>query len=113
MPWGATEAFYADARGESGRVLAVLSATDLWNVEAFHPKDTRDFDTRLLLAGHCCGEAFDRRGYPCSNCGQPYCPKCGLCRCQRAADREELCTRCFLKFQPHLVVDGVCQECRG
>jgi hypothetical protein len=111
-PWGQTAEFYADARGDARRVLAILSATDLWNVEQFHAKDDRDFDNRPLLSGICCGTSFERRGYPCPDCEKPYCPKCALCPCQRNAARDVTCAKCFLTFRPHLVVDGLCADCR-
>jgi hypothetical protein len=112
-PWNAQADFYVDAIGDYKRVIAVFCGSDLWNTERFHPHDGRDFDTRPLLMGYCCGTSFERRGYPCSNCQQPFCPRCEDCRCERDAKREVMCTKCFLQFLPHLVVDGRCVECRS
>ncbi len=112
-PWGAQADFYVHAAGDSKRVYVVFCGTDLWDVEQFHAPIRRDFDTRELLEGSCCGTTFKRRGYPCGDCGQPYCPTCGDCRCGRDAKRALTCTRCFLQFQPHLVTDGVCVDCRS
>lgn len=111
--WGREAEFYVDAVGEERRVLAVFCDCDLWGVERFHAPLRRDFDSRPVLTGTCCGGTFERRGYPCSECGQPFCPRCGECRCERAAKRAVRCTHCFLEFQPHLVVDGLCVECRS
>jgi hypothetical protein len=112
-PWNTQAEFYVDAIGGQDRVVAVFSHVDVWDCEAFHAPLEREFDARLLLRGTCCGQAFERRGYPCSNCLEPFCPKCGLCGCDRVAKREVVCMGCFLRFLPHLVVDGRCVECRS
>lgn len=112
-PWGAQADFYVDAVGDDKRVVAVFCDSDLWNVERFHAPIQRDFDTRPLLSGSCCGTTFERRGYPCPDCGQPFCPRCGDCRCERDAKRAVTCTHCFLQLQPHLVIDGLCVDCRS
>jgi hypothetical protein len=112
-PWGTQADFYVDAVGDDKRAIAVFCDSDLWNIERFHAPIQRDFDTRLLLTGSCCGTTFERRGHPCPDCGQPFCPRCGDCRCERDAKRSVTCTRCFLQFQPHLVIDGLCVDCRS
>lgn len=112
-PWGTQADFYVDAIGEDRRVITVFCGLDLWSIERFHAPIQRDFDTRPLLKGSCCGTTFERRGYPCPDCGQPFCPRCGDCRCERDTKRAATCTRCFLQFQPHLVVDGLCVDCRS
>lgn len=112
-PWGTQADFYVDAVVDDRRVLAVFCDLDIWKVEQFHAPMQRDFDTRPLLTGSCCGTTFERRGYPCSDCGQPFCPSCGDCRCERDAKRAVTCTQCFLQFQPHLVTAGLCVDCRS
>lgn len=112
-PWGAQADFYVDAVGDDRRVIAVFCDLDLWELERFHAPIQRDFDIRPLLTGSCCGTTFERRGYPCSECGQPFCPRCGDCRCERDAKRALICTKCFLQFQPHLVIEGLCMDCRS
>lgn len=111
-PWGTEADFYVDALAEKNRTIAVFLAHDLWNSEKFHPEFKRDFDARPLLNGYCCESPFERRGFPCSLCRQPYCPKCGDCQCERSARHEELCNGCFLQFPRHLVDDGLCPDCR-
>ncbi|MBN9619257.1 MAG: ImmA/IrrE family metallo-endopeptidase, partial [Actinobacteria bacterium] len=111
-PWNSQAEFYVDAVSDGRRVVAVFSDRDLWGCESFHAPIERSFDTRPLLRGRCCGRAFERRGYPCPNCGQPFCPQCEKCRCERDAAREIRCDKCFQLFLPHLVVDGRCVECR-
>lgn len=112
-PWDTQADFYVDATGDGKRVIAVFCDLDLWNIERFHAPVERDFDTRPLLTGSCCGTTFERRGYPCPDCRQPFCPRCGDCRCERDAKRAVTCSRCFLQFQPHLVIDGLCVDCRS
>lgn len=112
-PWGTQAEFYVDAVADDKRVIAVFSDSDLWDIEQFHPGLDHDFDTRPPLTGYCCGTSFERRGYPCSNCQKPFCPKCGDCRCERDAKREVTCTDCGLQYQPHLVADGLCVDCRS
>lgn len=112
-PWNTQAEYYVDATGDGRRVIAVFSDTDLWGVENFHPGIDRDFDIRPLLSGHCCGSAFERRGYPCDACGRPFCPRCRECRCERDATRELMCRVCGLVYQPQLVLDGVCVDCRS
>jgi hypothetical protein len=112
-PWNAQADFYVDAVSDDRRIIAVFCDSDLWNIEQLHIPIQRDFDTRPVLSGSCCGTTFKRRGYPCSRCRQPFCPSCGDCRCERDAKRALSCTRCFLQFQPHLVVDGMCVDCRS
>lgn len=111
-PWGAEGTFYLDACVDDRRVYLVLSTTDLWDAERFHTPQRQVFDTRPALTVTCCGQTTIRRGYPCDNCDEPYCPLCGLCRCQRREAKEQICSSCFLATAPHLLHDGVCADCR-
>ncbi|MGW9419754.1 ImmA/IrrE family metallo-endopeptidase [Cellulosimicrobium funkei] len=111
-PWGTYADFYADLFGETNRVIAILSAIDLWGVDAFHAQQPREFDTRPLLTGYCCDADFEIRQYPCSGCQGPTCPRCGRCRCDRQAEREARCAGCFMMFASHLLEDGRCEDCR-
>lgn len=112
-PWGTRADYYMDAVTESRRVIAVFSDIDIWNSERLHLDQARDFDQRPVTEIHCCGRSQTVRGYPCPDCGKPFCPTCGRCRCERIAQRERACDACFLRFQPHLLVDGLCEECRS
>lgn len=109
--WDREVDYYIDAIGDGRRVFAVFSESDLWDIARFHPHIERDFDARPVVTGYCCGRQFERRGYPCPDCRQPYCPQCDHCRCQRAAQREVRCSNCFRQFLPHLVENGLCVEC--
>lgn len=113
MPWKTSAEYYIDAVSDGRRVYVVFSAADVWGVDVFHPADDREFDGRPVLTGHCCKTAFEVRGYPCSECEQPFCPSCKRCRCDRNAQREAMCKgTCFTRYLPHLLVDGLCEDCR-
>jgi hypothetical protein len=113
MPWGSRADFYVDAVADSRRIIAILAADDLWQAERFHPAYDREFDQRPELEVRCCGQARKIRGWPCSSCHEGYCPTCGNCRCQRQAAAETMCAgSCFMRYLPHLLVDGLCEDCR-
>lgn len=112
--WGNQQEYYIDAVSDDRRVIAVFSDIDVWGAERLHIGEPREFDRRPVSEIHCCGRVQAVRGYPCQDCGQPYCPHCGHCRCQRIAQKEQMCVGgCFLRFQPHLLVNGLCEECRS
>ncbi|ORT49030.1 hypothetical protein KBI5_14900 [Frankia sp. KB5] len=111
--WGQRDDFYVDAIGYSTSIIAVFSADDLWQAERFHPSSTREFDQRPELEVRCCGQVHTIRGWPCSTCGEGYCPKCGRCRCDRHTAAEKLCAgSCYMRYLPHLLVNGLCENCR-
>ena len=110
--WGRTADFYADAIADDRRIIAVLAGYDIWKVDPGYMIQPREFDTRPLLTIFCCGQSRSFRGYPCPTCGKGFCPVCKNCQCDRAAKTEETCTGCFMIFQRHLLVDGLCEGCR-
>ncbi len=112
-PWGTRQDYYADAIRDGRWIVAVLADVDIWGSEQLHIDEQREFDQRPSTEITCCGTTVVVRGYPCGACGQPFCPRCQRCSCDRRAEREQTCSTCYLRFQRHLLVDGVCQECRG
>lgn len=112
MPWGTSESFYVDAVADDRRTFAVFSAADLWAIDSFHARDNREFDARPTFTGYCCGTEFKGRGFPCAECSKPFCPTCGLCKCQRDEKREAGCSNCFIMYLPHLLENGLCENCR-
>lgn len=110
--WNRQQDYYIDAATDGPRIVAVFSAMDLWQAEVLHLDGPREFDQRPTTEIWCCDETRAVRGWPCNTCGEPYCPKCDSCRCERQARREQTCTRCYLRYQPHLLVDGLCEDCR-
>ncbi len=111
--WRKREDFYIDAVAEDRRTVAILADTDIWGVERFHAQTPREYDQRPQCEIRCCGGVRPVRGYPCNDCGEPYCPKCGRCRCDRRAAAAVLCAGgCYMKYQAHLLVSGLCEDCR-
>lgn len=90
----------------------MLVGDDIWRVEPSYVIQPRDFDIRPLQHIYCCGQDRSFRGYPCPDCGQGFCPVCKQCRCDRNAKTEATCTSCFMVFQRHLLVGGLCENCR-
>lgn len=113
-PWGAEQTYYIDAQRDGRRIVAVFADTDVWGVERLHLDQPRTFDQRPTGEVRCCGETRQVRGYPCAECGSHFCPRCGKCTCERQAQREVLCAgTCYLTYLPHLLVGGLCEDCRA
>ena len=111
--WGRRDTYYLDAIAGSHRTIAVLADADLWNSEVFHLDVQRQFSNRTERQVTCCGRTHTVRTYPCSTCEEPYCPACGDCRCDRRAAHETVCQgRCGLQYLPHLLENGLCEDCR-
>ncbi|KQV06693.1 ImmA/IrrE family metallo-endopeptidase [Leifsonia sp. Root112D2] len=110
MPWGADAEFFANAMGQTNTVVAVFADRDLWTDEASHLNILREYDDRPRLHLVCCGQDKWIRAYPCLTCHQPFCPKCGDCKCNR--EKAVVCTECGLLKGAELVVNGVCVDCR-
>jgi hypothetical protein len=110
MPWGDDAEFYANAIGQANTVVAVFAGKDLWTSEASNLSILREYEDRPLLHLVCCGQDKWIRGYPCPNCRQPFCPKCGQCKCNR--EKAVVCTECGLLKGAALVVNSVCVDCR-
>jgi hypothetical protein len=109
--WGQREPFYIDASHTGHRILAVFAADDLWSIDTFHAPTERAYDERPTRTVTCCGQTTNVRGWPCQKCNGGYCPTCKSCNCDRKAARERPCVRCGLIFLPHLLQDGLCEEC--
>ena len=112
-PWGEQQEYYLDAVTGTRRVHAILATQDLWNASRLHLDAPPTAPGRPAAELHCpCGFHGTARGYPCSECHQPYCPRCRECACPRRRARDLTCQRCGLLVPPAAVVDGVCSECR-
>ena len=111
-PWGERQNYYLDAVTGSRRVHAVLAVRDLWQVTRFHT-DTSETAGRPVHHLDCpCGYHGTARGYPCNDCGQPYCPSCNECQCSRRNAALVVCHKCFVSVAKADIVDGRCSDCR-
>ena len=111
-PWGERQDYYLDAIAGSRRIHAVLAARDLWQTTLFHT-DVAETAGRPARHLDCpCGHHGTVRGYPCSDCGQPYCPSCKECQCLRRNAALVQCQKCFVSVARADIVDGRCSDCR-
>lgn len=110
-PWGTEQPYYLDAVADNRRVYAVLSAWDIWEAERFHSDAPFQVDQRPQREILCCGQTVTVRAWPCADCSEPHCPKCGLCRCDRQLKAQKQCERCYIIYPAHLVVAGRCPDC--
>lgn len=111
-PWGATQPYYMDALSGPRRMYAVLCEIDLWGATELHLDQPRAFDQRPTTEVYCCGRTRTVRGWRCSTCGEPDCPECGWCRCQRRELKEQPYHGCFRVYLPHLLLGDRCEDCR-
>lgn len=113
-PWGDRRRYYLDATATARRAYAVLADIDLWNVATLHLGDPKEPTHEPPRFEFSCGCGFSGRtsGYPCSDCGKPYCPSCKKCECDRYAARSATCSGCFLTVPQIDLVEGRCSACR-
>jgi hypothetical protein len=115
FPNGERVRFYMNAYRDGDWTVSIFAENDLWQTTTFHAPDRRQRDERPELTLHCpdCGFNGSFRGYPCTDCKKPYCPRCTRCDCDRRAERSAVCTVCGLHKAKHLLDDrGVCVDCR-
>ncbi len=108
--------FYLNAYRDGGLTFAVFAERDLWGVTNFHAREQRQGDDRPQLTLDCPDCDFDGafRGYPCSDCHTPYCPKCKRCECDRKKERSALCAgTCGYVWPKTQLRDGLCNDCRA
>jgi hypothetical protein len=111
-PWGEKQDYYLDAIAGRNRIHAVLAVRDLWQVTRFHT-DTSETTGRPARQLDCpCGFHGVARGYPCNECGQPYCPSCKECQCPRRNAALVVCQQCFVSVAKADIIDGRCSNCR-
>lgn len=108
--------FYMTAADVGGYTCAVFAENDLWGIERFHGytpvEPDRGNDATITCPS--CGYRGTTRWWPCHACNVPACPKCGECECARRERREQRgqCRNCFSIVRTHLLVDGLCDNCR-
>lgn len=115
FPSGERVPFYLSSYRDRDWVYAIFAEHDLWHVTNFHAHEQRQRDDRpeLRLACPDCRFSGSFRGYPCTECRKPYCPRCSRCDCDRRAERSNVCKVCHYVKASHLIdEDGVCVDCR-
>lgn len=108
-PWGDRQDYYLDVVTSTRRVHAVLAVYDLWRASSFHVYDRPATANVPEVDLACsCGYRGVARGYPCADCGQPYCPACKECRCEKETSRLVDCPNptCCMKVLPHRIRAG-------
>lgn len=112
-PWGQRHTYYLDAVGGQNRIAAIFAETDLWGCESLHLDQPSRQPAKPSFTVDCsCGYSGRVRTYPHDECGQPFCPDCGACGCDRKYANHQPCKQCFAMTPPNDLVDGVCSMCR-
>jgi Zn-dependent peptidase ImmA (M78 family) len=111
-PWGQRQDYYLDAIADARRIHAVLAVQDLWDAARFHAVTPETAGRPARQLDCPCGYHGTARGYPCSDCSQPYCPSCKECQCPRHNAALVACSKCFVSVPKADVVGGRCSECR-
>ncbi|MBD8485864.1 ImmA/IrrE family metallo-endopeptidase [Frigoribacterium sp. CFBP 8759] len=109
--WGRREDFYIDAVATAGRVVALMSAVDIWGIDSLYTPDDRAWDRRPVAEIFCCGQLRTIRGFPCPTCGRQFCPVCGGCGCTGLPGTERECSQCHTLVGAHLLQNGLCEWC--
>ncbi len=114
-PWvGEQQTLYLDAYAGDRRNYAIMTVSDLWQVDTFHLSDAES-DPTARPQGHrrCrCGFTGSVSGYPCSACNQQFCSRCQECDCSRRNAMLAACVECFRSVASRDVVGGRCSDCR-
>lgn len=113
-PWGTRSPYYLNATATDKRTYSVLAELDLWGAATLHlsvPETTDDLRPRTATTC-ACGFNGIVAGWPCPDCGKPFCPRCKRCDCDRRAALTARCEQCFLDIPRGDLVDGICSNCR-
>ncbi|WCO67954.1 ImmA/IrrE family metallo-endopeptidase [Iamia majanohamensis] len=105
--------YFMSAATDSGWTVAVFAENDLFGVANLHlpqeANEDRGYDGDITCP---CGYSGKTRWWPCKDCGQSQCPRCGECACARRTRERVACKSCFVSVMPHLIEDGMCDSCR-
>lgn len=105
--------YFMSTATTGGWTVAVLAENNLFNVPGFHIPQLVEEDRGNDAVIACrCGYAGKTRMWPCQRCNKPECPSCGECDCVRRDRQLVACGNCFVKVMPHLIVGGLCDNCR-
>lgn len=114
-PNGDRRQYYVSSVRVRDYVYAVFAENDLWEVSRFHRPDTAQSDRGYDGTVNCrnCGYSGRTRWWPHPDCGQPRCPRCGECDCDRRErqTKRENCKDCQLSFPVAQLQGGFCRDC--
>lgn len=114
-PWGGEQqTLYLDAYAGNRRAYAIMTISDLWQLDSLHLSDPVD-DSPTMPHGDrtCrCGFTGSISGYPCPDCGRQFCPHCRECDCRRRNALLATCTECFRSVASRDIVADRCSDCR-
>lgn len=112
-PWDQRHTYYIDAISGQNRIAAIFAEIDLWGCESLHLDPPSRQPAKPSFTIDCrCGYTGQVRGYPHDECGEPFCPHCGACGCDRKYAKHKPCKKCFVTTPPNDLIDGVCSMCR-
>ena len=97
-PWGTRSPYYLNATATEKRTYSVLAEVDLWDISALHlntPEFASHAQPRRTVTCPC-GFTGTTAGFPCTECGKPFCPQCQRCDCERRAALTDPCKKCFV-----------------
>lgn len=105
-----SEEFHVDAVLIDDYVFAVFTKGQASWVRLHVLQDRRSGPKEAVCPD--CDEAFEAWSkHP--DCGEPVCPACGRCGChRRRVAQEKACSNCFKLVAVHLLVNGMCDDCR-
>ncbi len=99
-------------RDENNWIYAVFAVNDLWNASCLHLPEPEPAALRRFQVNCPCGYRGTTTEFPCSACHKAPCPTCG-CDCERKARLPTgRCQSCSKVVRSHLIVDGLCDDCR-
>lgn len=113
-PWGTRSPYYLNATASERRTYSVLAELDLWDISALHLNTPEPATAERLRTNINCACGFNGAtgGFPCTECGKPFCPRCKGCDCERRSALTDRCTECFVSVPRRDLVEGVCSNCR-
>jgi hypothetical protein len=115
FPNGDSREYFLSTAHHDGFVYAMFADNNLWGIPGLHFLEELEEDRGNDEKIRCpCGYEGTTRWWPCPKCKTPTCPQCKECDCIRRAKREATgrCTRCTLIVRAHLLVNGLCDDCR-
>ena len=104
--------YHHAVRDQNDWVYAVFAVNDLWGAAHLHLPEPERLPPRRFQVNCSCGYRGTTTDFPCPVCRKAPCPTCG-CDCDRKARLPTgQCRHCFRVVRSHLLVEGLCDDCR-